>query len=134
VLYSDVSDISGVPLPSARARSEPPGSGGNAWGLFFSNSGGSIAAAQLRKAPELSHMPDGDSLRLRAIRYLAMAIKAREDGDADFATRLAERATELSEESATLASCSTPELDASPKPSERLHPAFGQVIIPPRPR
>ena len=23
------------PLPSARARSEPPGSGGNAWGFFF---------------------------------------------------------------------------------------------------
>jgi hypothetical protein len=32
------------PLPSARARSEPPGSGGNAWGLFFGNRGASIAA------------------------------------------------------------------------------------------
>ena len=30
-------------------------------------------------------MPDADCLRLRAIRYLAMALKAREDGDADFA-------------------------------------------------
>jgi hypothetical protein len=39
VLHSDVIDISGVPLPSARARSEPPGSGGNAWGLFFANRG-----------------------------------------------------------------------------------------------
>jgi hypothetical protein len=75
-------------------------------------------------------MPVGDSLRLRAIRYLAMAIKAREDGDADFATRLAERATELSEESATLASCSTPKLEAPPEPSVRPHPAFGQTIVP----
>ena len=41
-------------------------------------------------------MPDADGLRLRAIRYLAMALKAREDGDADFARCLAERATELS--------------------------------------
>jgi hypothetical protein len=27
-------------------------------------------------------MPDADGLRLRAIRYLAMALKAREDGEA----------------------------------------------------
>jgi HEPN domain-containing protein len=53
-------------------------------------------------------MPDADVLRLRAIRYLAMALKAREDGDADFARCLAERATELSEEAATLANCCTP--------------------------
>ena len=53
-------------------------------------------------------MPDADGLRLRAIRYLAMALKAREDGDADFARCLAERATKLSEEAATLAICSTP--------------------------
>jgi rubrerythrin len=79
-------------------------------------------------------MPDADCLRLRAIRYLAMALKAREDGDADFARCLAERATELSEEAATLANCSTPKLKASPEPSGRLHPAFGQTIIPPRPR
>ena len=79
-------------------------------------------------------MPDADGLRLRAIRYLAMAFKAREDGEADFATRLTERATELLEEAATLANCSTPELEASPEPSGRPHPAFGQVIIPPRPR
>ena len=39
-------------------------------------------------------MPDAAGLRLRAIRYLAMAFKAREDGEADFARRLAERATE----------------------------------------
>ena len=79
-------------------------------------------------------MSDADGLRLRAIRYLAMAFKAREDGEADFAKRLAERATELLKEAATLANCSTPEPGASPEPSERLHPAFGQVIIPPRPR
>jgi rubrerythrin len=79
-------------------------------------------------------MPDADSLRLRAIRYLAMALKAREDGEADFARRLAERATELSEQATTLAMCSTSELEAPPKPSERLHPAFGQVIVPLRPR
>jgi hypothetical protein len=79
-------------------------------------------------------MPDADGLRLRAIRYFAMASKAREDGEADFATRLAERATELLEEAATLANCSTPELEESPEPGERLHPAFGQVIIPLRPR
>jgi hypothetical protein len=79
-------------------------------------------------------MPDADSLSLRAVRYLAMALKAREDGDADFARCLAERATELSEEAAILANCSTPELEASPEPSGRLHPAFGQVIIPPSPR
>ena len=48
-------------------------------------------------------MPDADGLRLRAIRYLAMAFKAREDGEADFAQRLDERATELMEEAATLA-------------------------------
>jgi hypothetical protein len=79
-------------------------------------------------------MPDAEVLRLRAIRYLAMALKAHEDGDADFARCLAERATELMEEAATLANCSTRELVAPPKPSERLHPAFGQVIISPRPR
>ena len=79
-------------------------------------------------------MPDAKGLRLRAIRYLAMALKAHEDGDADFARCLAERATELSEEAATLANCSTPRLEASPEPSGRLHPAFGQTIIPPRPR
>jgi HEPN domain-containing protein len=53
-------------------------------------------------------MPDADVLRLRAIRYLAMALKAREDGDADFARCLAERASELSEEAATLENCCTP--------------------------
>jgi hypothetical protein len=79
-------------------------------------------------------MPDADGLRLRAIRYLAMAFKAREDGEADFARRLDERATELMEEAATLTDCSTPEPEASPEPSGRLHPAFGQAIIPPRPR
>jgi hypothetical protein len=78
-------------------------------------------------------MPNADGLRLRAIRYLAMALKAREDGDADFARCLAERAIELSEEAATLANCSTPQLEASPEPG-RLHPAFGQTIISPRPR
>jgi hypothetical protein len=77
-------------------------------------------------------MPDADGLRLRAIRYLAMALKAREDGEVDFATRLTERATELMEEAATLANCSTPEPEASP--GGRLHPAFGQAIIPQRPR
>jgi hypothetical protein len=76
-------------------------------------------------------MHDADGLRLRAIRYLAMALKARGDGEANFARCLAERATELSEEAAILANCSTPELEASPEPSGRLHPAFGQVIIPP---
>jgi hypothetical protein len=75
-------------------------------------------------------MPDADGLRLRAIRYLAMAFKAREDGEAGFATRLTERATELIEEAATLANYSTPKPEASPD----LHPAFGQVIVPPRPR
>jgi hypothetical protein len=79
-------------------------------------------------------MPDADGLRLRAIRYLAMAFKAREDGEADFAKRLAERATELLKEAATLANCSTREPEASPEPGGRLHLAFGQVIIPPRPR
>jgi hypothetical protein len=79
-------------------------------------------------------MPDADGLRLRAVRYLAMAFKAREDGEAGFATRLTERATELIEEAATLANCSTPKPEASPEPSGQLHPAFGQVIIPPRPR
>jgi hypothetical protein len=80
-------------------------------------------------------MPDADGLRSRAIRYLAMAFKAREDGEADFAKRLAERATELLKEAATLANCSTPEkLEASLEPGGRLHPAFGQVIIPPRER
>jgi hypothetical protein len=79
-------------------------------------------------------MPDADGLRLRAIRYLAVALKAREDGDADFARCLAERATELSEEAATSANCSTPKLEASPKPGERLHPASGQTMIPPRRR
>jgi hypothetical protein len=79
-------------------------------------------------------MPDADGLRLRAIRYLAMAFKAREDGEAAFAKRLTERAAELLEEAAILANCSAPELEASAEPSERLHPAFGQVIIPPRPR
>jgi hypothetical protein len=57
-------------------------------------------------------MPDADGLHLRAIRYLAMALRAR-DGDADFAKCLAERATELSEEAATLANCSTPSFLAS---------------------
>ena len=79
-------------------------------------------------------MPNADGLRSRAIRYLMIAFKAREDGEADFARRLAERATELFEEAATLSNCSTPELEASPEPGDRLHPAFGQVIIPPRPR
>jgi rubrerythrin len=79
-------------------------------------------------------MPDPEGLRLRAIRYLAMAFKAREDGEADFARRLDERASELMEEAATLANCSSPELEASPEPSGRLHPGFGQAIIPPRPR
>jgi hypothetical protein len=79
-------------------------------------------------------MPDADVLRLRAIRYLAMALKAREDGDADFARCLAERATELSEEADTSANCSTPKLEASHEPSGRLHPAFGLPIIPLRPR
>jgi hypothetical protein len=77
-------------------------------------------------------MPDADGLRLRAIRYLAMAFKAREDGEAGFATRLTERATELLEEAATLASCSTP--GPEPETSGQLHPAFGQTINPPRPR
>jgi len=39
VLYSDALDILGVPTPQCAARSEPPGSGGNAWGLFFGNRG-----------------------------------------------------------------------------------------------
>ena len=59
-------------------------------------------------------MPDADGLRLRAIRFLAMAFKAREDGEADFARRLAERANELAEEAATLENCWTPEPEASP--------------------
>jgi HEPN domain-containing protein len=79
-------------------------------------------------------MPDADCLRLRAIRYLAMALEAREDGDADFARCLAERATELSGEAAILANRAIPKLEASPEPGGRLHPAFGQVIIPLRPR
>ena len=79
-------------------------------------------------------MPDADGLRLRAIRYLAMAFKAREDGEADFAKRIAERATELLKEAATLEKCCTPETEASTEPSGHLHPAFGQVVIPPRPR
>ena len=62
-------------------------------------------------------MPDADGLRLRAIRYLAMAFKAREDGEADFAKRLTERATELIEEATNVANCSTPEPEASPEPS-----------------
>jgi hypothetical protein len=77
-------------------------------------------------------MSDADGLRLRAIRYLAMAFKAREDGEAGFATRLSERATELLEEAATLANCSTPKPKAPPKPSGQLHPAFGQITNPPR--
>jgi hypothetical protein len=79
-------------------------------------------------------MPDADGLRSRAIRYLAMAFKAREDGEADFAKRLAERATELLKEGATLGNCSTPEREAlpEPEPDRLLHPAFGQVITPPR--
>jgi hypothetical protein len=80
-------------------------------------------------------MPNADGLRSRAIRYLAMAFKARENGEADFARRLAERATELFKEAATLANSSTPEkLEVSLEPSGRLHPAFGNVIIPPRER
>jgi hypothetical protein len=79
-------------------------------------------------------MPDADGLRSRAIRYLATALKAREDGDADFARCLAERATKLSEEAAVLTNCSTPKLEGSREPSECLHPAFGQVIIPLGPR
>jgi hypothetical protein len=79
-------------------------------------------------------MVDSDGLRSRAIRYFAMAFRAREDGEADFAWRLAERATELLEEAATLANCSAPEPEASPEPGECVHPAFGQVVIPPRPR
>jgi hypothetical protein len=79
-------------------------------------------------------MPNADGLRSRAIRFLAMAFKAREDGEADFAKRLAERATELSEEAATLENCCTSELEAPPEPGGRLHPAFGQVIIPLSPR
>jgi hypothetical protein len=121
------------PLPSARARSRPPGVVLPPGGCSL-NAGPAIAAAQLKNVPGLSRMPDAVGLRLRAIRYLAMAFKAREDGEADFATRLAERATELLEEAVTLANCSTPELEESPEPGERLHPAFGQVIIPPRPR
>jgi hypothetical protein len=62
-------------------------------------------------------MPDADGLRLRAIRYLAMAFKAREDGEAGFAKRLTERATELMEEAANLANSSTPEPEASTEPS-----------------
>jgi hypothetical protein len=61
-------------------------------------------------------MPKADGLRSRAIRYLVMAFKAREDGEADFARRLAERATELLEEAATVANCTTPEVEASPEP------------------
>ena len=76
-------------------------------------------------------MPNADSLRSRTIRFLAMALIAREAGEVDFAKRLAERATELSEEAATLENCCTPELEASPEPRGPLHPAFGQVIIPP---
>jgi hypothetical protein len=53
-------------------------------------------------------MPDANVLRLRATRYIAMALKAREDGEAIFARCLAERATEPSKEAATLANCSTP--------------------------
>jgi uncharacterized membrane-anchored protein len=79
-------------------------------------------------------MHDADGLRSRAIRYLAMALKAHGDGDADFARCLAERATELSKEAATLANRSTLKLEASHEPSGQLHPAFGQVIIPPSPR
>ena len=79
-------------------------------------------------------MPNADGLRSRAIRFLAMAFKAREDGEVDFARRLADRATELSEEAATLESRCTPELEASLESDGHLHPAFGQVIIPPRPR
>jgi hypothetical protein len=78
-------------------------------------------------------MPNEDGLRSRAIRYLVMAFKAREDGEADFARRLTERATELLEEAAALANCSTSELEASPTPDGCLHPAFGQAILP-RPR
>jgi hypothetical protein len=69
-------------------------------------------------------MHDADGLRLRAIRYLAMALKARGDGEPDFARRLDERVTELMEQASTLANCSTPEPEALPEPSGRLHPAL----------
>ena len=72
-------------------------------------------------------MPNADGLRSRAIRYLVMAFKAREDGESDFARRLAERATELLKEAAALANYSTPDLEAAPE--QRLHPAFGQTIV-----
>jgi hypothetical protein len=60
-----------------------------------------------------------------------MALKAHGDGEADFARRLDERVTELMEQAATLANCPTPEPEALPESSGRLHLAFGQVIIPP---
>ena len=67
------------------------------------------------KKPGGEHrMLNADDLRLRAIRYLVMAFKARENGDADFATRLTERATELLEEAATSANRSTPKPETSP--------------------
>jgi hypothetical protein len=113
---------------------DPPGVVLPPGGRSLTIAGPAIAAAQLKNVPGLSRMPDADGLRLRAIRYLAMAFKAREDGEAGFATRLTERATELLEEAATLTNCSTLEAEASPEPSGHLHPAFGQVIIPPRPR
>jgi hypothetical protein len=82
--------------------------------LFFDNSGASNRSRAIKKCPGAElHARSRRFALTRAIRYLAMAFKAREDGEADFARRLAERATELSEEASTLSNRSTPELEVS---------------------
>jgi hypothetical protein len=134
VLYSDAIAISGVVPHHDAARNGTPRQRRQRLGVVLWQLRREHRSRANKKALELSRTPDADGLRLRAVRYLAMAFKAREDGEAGFATRLTERATELIEEAATLAKCSTPEPEASPEPSGQLHPAFGQVIIPPRPR
>jgi hypothetical protein len=60
-------------------------------------------------------MPDPEQLRERATRQLAMALKAREDGHADYAERLTERASHLLDEATAI------EGPHTPKPEARVH-------------
>jgi hypothetical protein len=58
-------------------------------------------------------MLDPEQLRERATRLLAMALKAREDGHADYAERLTERASHLLDEATAMENHHTPKPEGS---------------------
>ena len=64
-------------------------------------------------------MPDSEQLRQRATRFLAMALKARDSGQHDFADRLTKQASELFDEASGHENRHAPEPEVPAQPSQQ---------------